>query len=189
MRAYGSEWTDADQSHAMGVSSADWAAYMAARLGHRMTDAQVMEEVVSRIEATYRAQVPLMPGAREAVEVLAGSMPLGLASGSHVRLIRAALEGAGWTNVFSVVVSCDEVARGKPAPDVYLETMRRLHVAPGETVVFEDSTNGILAGHAAGVRLVAVPSRYLPPPADVLNQADRVLASLVEFEPGMLRDL
>ena len=66
LRDYGLEWTNADQSHTMGVSSADWAAYMAGRLDHRMTDEQVMEAVVSRIEATYRAQVPLMPGAREA---------------------------------------------------------------------------------------------------------------------------
>jgi HAD superfamily hydrolase (TIGR01509 family) len=188
-RDYGLEWTNADDAHTMGVSSADWAAYMAGRLGHRMSDEQVMEEVVSRIEATYRAKVPLMPGARDAVEALVGKYPLALASGSHPRLIRAALEGAGWTETFAVVVSCDEVARGKPAPDVYLEATHRLRVSPGDTVVFEDSTFGLQSAHAAGVKLIAVPSSHLPPPPDVLNGADRILASLTEFRPEMLRDL
>jgi HAD superfamily hydrolase (TIGR01509 family) len=189
LRAYGIEWSNADQSHTMGVSSAEWAAYVADRLDHRMTDEQLMEAVVSRIEASYRARVPLLPGAREVVAALARNYPLGLASGSHVRLIRAALEGAGWTNTFWPVVSCDEVARGKPAPDVYVEITRRMHIPVGETVVFEDSVNGILAGRAAGVKVVAVPSVYLPPPADVLRQADRALASLLEFNPAMLNDL
>jgi HAD superfamily hydrolase (TIGR01509 family) len=130
-----------------------------------------------------------MPGAQEIIDQLADLYLLGLASGSPYRLLRAALDGANWNGVFTEILSSDDMPLGKPAPDVYLEITRRLDVLPRETVVFEDSANGILAGHAAGAHVIAVPSTYLRPPVDVLQKADIVLDSLHEFTPVMLRKM
>jgi beta-phosphoglucomutase-like phosphatase (HAD superfamily) len=84
---------------------------------------------------------------------------------------------------FEVTVSSEEVARGKPAPDVYLEALRRMAVAPARAAAIEDSTNGLLSAKAAGMLVVAIPSPVFPPRADALAAADVVLRSLAELTP------
>jgi HAD superfamily hydrolase (TIGR01509 family) len=187
--AYGSEWTDGDQEHTMGVSTTEWARYMADRLDNRLTADQAIEETISRMEARYRENLPVVPGAREVISSLGNRYTLGLASGSHPRLIQATLDATAWWKDFSEIVSGDDVDRGKPAPDIFLEITSRLRVPVAQTAVLEDSANGILAGCAAGVKVIAVPNTHIRPPQDVINKADIVIESLLEFSPGLLQEL
>ena len=87
---------------------------------------------------------------------------LGLASSSNRELIDAVLEAGGISGLFAATVSSEEVARGKPAPDVYLEAARRLGVEPGGCVAIEDSHNGIRSAKAAGMSCIAIPNRAVP---------------------------
>ena len=82
------------------------------------------------------------------------------------------MEKAGLADAFAATVSSEEVERGKPAPDVYLEAARRLGVEPVECVAIEDSTNGIRSAHAAGMAVIAVPNRDFPPDPDALASRD-----------------
>jgi HAD superfamily hydrolase (TIGR01509 family) len=183
------QWTDADQKHVMGSSTLGWAAYLAERLNHEYPVEEIIDRVLAHMVKYYREDVPLLPGARAVIEQLRGRYPLGLASGSSMRLLQPILETAGWNETFDEVLSTDDLERGKPAPDVYLEITRRMGVPTAHTAIFEDSTNGILSGHRAGVKVIAVPSYYLPPPDDVLQKADLVLHSLSDFTLNLLEQL
>jgi HAD superfamily hydrolase (TIGR01509 family) len=123
----------------------------------------------------------VIPGAKEAVERIAARWPLGLASSSNRELIDLVLELLGVAHLFRATVSSEEVARGKPAPDVYLEAARRLGIDPARAAAVEDSHNGILAARAAGMRVVAIPNDRFPPGEDALAAADVVLASPAEL--------
>ena len=84
--------------------------------------------MVAALLDQYRRRLPLLPGAVAAVKRLADRWPLGLASSSNRPVIDAVLERAGITDCFAITVSGEEVAAGKPAPDVYLTATRRLGV-------------------------------------------------------------
>jgi HAD superfamily hydrolase (TIGR01509 family) len=161
----------------MGMSSREWSRYMHETIGLPEPPEQINDEVVRRLSASYRENLPAIPGAREAVERLAARWPLGLASSSNRELIDLALELLGVRYLFKATVSSEEVARGKPAPDVYLEAAHRLGVDPTRTAAVEDSHNGILAAKAAGMRVIAIPNRHFPPDEQALGQADVVLDS------------
>jgi HAD superfamily hydrolase (TIGR01509 family) len=147
---------------------------------------EISREVVRRMLERYRRELPLIPGAVEAVERLAARRPLGLASSSNRELIEAALDASGLARHFRVTVSSEEVARGKPAPDVYLEAARRLDVAPELCAAVEDSHNGIRSAKAAGMRTIAIPNRRFPPGEDALAEADVVLDSINELRPEVV---
>ena len=106
---------------------------------------------------------------------LAGRWPLGLASSANRSIIELVLCEAGLAECFEATVSSEEVARGKPAPDVYLEAARRLNSDPARCVAIEDSSNGLRAAAAAGMRLVAIPNAAFPPDPDALALAGVVL--------------
>ena len=173
----GGRWHDQAQRDMMGMSSPEWSRYMHEVIGLPEPPEEINREVVSRLDATYRKQLPAIPGAREAVERLASHWPLGLASSSNRELIELALELLGVQQLFRATVSSEEVARGKPAPDVYLEAAHRLGVDPSHAAAVEDSHNGILSAKAAGMRVLAIPNRRFPPGEDALAQADVVLDS------------
>jgi HAD superfamily hydrolase (TIGR01509 family) len=137
----------------------------------------------------YAERLPLIDGAVAAVKKLAGSWPLAVASSSNRRLIDRVLEVSGLAPCFEVTVSSEEVARGKPAPDVYLEAARRLGVEPTRCVAIEDSASGIRSAHAAGMHVVAIPNRAFPPAADVLSQAVVVLDSIEALGPDTVREV
>ena len=120
---------------------------------------------------------------------LAEEWPLGLASSSNRPLIDLVLERAGLADSFQVTVSSEEVERGKPAPDVYLEAARRLGVDPDSCAAIEDSTNGIKSAHAAGMAVIAVPNRDFPPDQDALALAAVTLDSLTDLTPGLVRGI
>ncbi len=179
----GGRWHPQAQKDMMGMSSTEWSRYMHDTIGLPEPPEQINREVVERLSAIYREHLPALPGAREAVERLAARWPLGLASSSNRELIELALELLGVEHLFAATVSSEEVASGKPAPDVYLEAARRLGVDPTEAAAVEDSNNGILAAKAAGMRVVALPNRHFPPDPAALEQADAVLDSLGELTP------
>lgn len=175
------------QQAMMGMSSGEWSRYMHEELGLRASPAEINAEVVRRMLARYRRRLPLIDGAVDAVRRLADAFPLAVASSSNRPLIDTVLATAGIAASFSTTVSSEEVAHGKPSPDVYLEAARRLGTAPVRCAAVEDSASGIRAAHAAGMRVLAYPNAHYPPAADVLALADVVLASLDELTPALAR--
>jgi len=175
---------DAEAQRAMmGMSAPEWSRYMHEELGVPDPPEEISDEIVRRMIARYRAHLPLIPGAREAVERLAARWRLGIASSSNRPLIDAALELAGLAHLFQATVSSEEAPRGKPAPDVYLEAARRLGVAPERAAAIEDSHAGIRSAKAAGMRVVAIPNPSYPPDEHALAEADVVLDSISELRP------
>ena len=171
------------QRDMMGMSSPEWSRYMHEVVGLPESPDEIMGEVVALMEARYREELPLIAGAVEAVERLAVRWPLGLASSSNRVLIDLVLELSGLNRFFKATVSSEEVARGKPAPDVYLEACRRLGVEPTRAAAVEDSHAGIASAKAAGMRVVAIPNPSFPPGDAALANADLVLGSLDELTP------
>ena len=180
-RERGGRWHDRAQADMMGMSSAEWSTYMRDVIGLAESPQEINAEVVRRLLARYREALPLLPGAVEAVERLAARWPLGVASSSNREVIDAVLEAAGIAGCFRATVSSEEVERGKPAPDVYLEAARRLAVEPGKCTAVEDSRNGIRSAHAAGMRVIAIPNPHYPPSDEELALAHLVLHSLDEL--------
>jgi HAD superfamily hydrolase (TIGR01509 family) len=183
-RERGGRWHERAQRDMMGMSSTEWSRYMHDVIGLREPPEEISAEVVRRMGGRYRERLPLLPGAVEAVERLAARWPLGLASSSNRPLIDLVLDVSGLARFFRATVSSEEVARGKPAPDVFLEAARRLGVMPERCGVVEDSANGILAGRAAGMVVVAIPNPHFPPGDEALVAADAVLQSLDELTPS-----
>jgi HAD superfamily hydrolase (TIGR01509 family) len=183
----GGRWHDRAQADMMGMSSPEWSRYMHDELGLAESPEEINDEVVRRMLERYRTELPLIEGAVEAVERLAGGFRLAVASSSNRPLIEAVLETAGIAGRFEAVVSSEEVARGKPAPDVYLEAARRLGVAPARAAAVEDSSNGLRAAHAAGLRVVALPNAHYPPAPDALALAHAVVSSPHELTPELMR--
>jgi HAD superfamily hydrolase (TIGR01509 family) len=181
----GGSWTDDATRAMMGMSSLEWSRYMHDELGVDLEPHAISAAVVEKLEQLYDQKLPLFPGAREAVRALSARWPLGLASSSNRAIIDLVLELAGLADAFTVTVSSEEVARGKPAPDVYLEAARRLDVAPDECAAVEDSTNGLRSAAAAGMIVIALPNAAFPPADDALRQASAVIASLDELRPSL----
>jgi HAD superfamily hydrolase (TIGR01509 family) len=182
-RERGGRWSDRAQADMMGMSSPEWSRYMHDVVGLAEPPEEINREVVGRMLDRYGERLPLIDGAVEAVERIAVRWPLGLASSSNRELIDRALEVSGLARYFRATVSSEEVARGKPAPDVYLEAARRLGVDPTTCAAIEDSSSGIRSAHAAGLRVVAIPNAAFPPPDDVLALASAVLPSIRELTP------
>ena len=180
-RERGGRWHDQAQRDMMGMSSREWSRYMHDVIGLADPPEEISAEVVRRLERLYRERLPMIPGAREAVERVAERWPLALASSSNRELIDLALDLMRVAHLFKATVSSEEVGRGKPAPDVYLEAARRLGVDPTHAAAVEDSHNGILSAKAAGMRVLAIPNRRFPPGEDALAQADVVLDSPAEL--------
>jgi HAD superfamily hydrolase (TIGR01509 family) len=181
----GGVWRDDATRAMMGMSSLEWSRYMHDELGVDLEPAAISAAVVEKLEQLYRRELPLLPGAREAVRALAARWPLGLASSSNREIIDLVLELAGLADAFTATVSSEEVPRGKPAPDVYLEAARRLEVAPGDCAAVEDSTNGLRAAAAAGMTVIALPNAAFPPAEDALGLAAAVIGSLDELRPSL----
>ena len=186
VRETGGRWKP-EASHAMlGMSSPEWSRYLQEELGVPLSPEEINDAVVARMLQDYRRDLPLIEGARDAVLRLAGRWPLALATSSNREVIDAVLEASGLAGAFAATVSSEEVARGKPAPDVYVEASARLGVAPGDAAAVEDSTNGLLAARAARMAVVAIPNRAFPPSDEALAAADVVLASISELTPAVI---
>jgi len=180
-RERGGRWHDGAQADMMGMSSLEWSRYMHDELGLADPPEELNGLVVKRMQERYREGLPVIDGAVEAVHRIAARWRLGLASSSNRELIDIALELMDVGDLFAATVSSEEVERGKPAPDVYLEAARRLGVRPEQCVAIEDSANGIRSAKAAAMRVIAIPNRHFPPAGDDQAEADLVLDSPAEL--------
>jgi len=187
VRERGGRYDEEVQRAMMGMSAPEWSRFLHEEAGVPQEPGTINREVVERMLEEYRRELPLLPGAEEAVRRAAAALPLGLASSSNREIFDAVLDLAGLTDCFRATVSSEEVARGKPAPDVYLEAVRRLGVPPGRCAAVEDSHAGIRSAKSAGMRVVAIPNAAYPPDAETLTLADAVVASLEELTLDVLR--
>ena len=167
----GGTWTEQATRAMLGMSSKEWPAYLRDELGVDLTAEEINAEVVGRLTRRYETDLPVVPGAREAVARLGERWPLALASSSNREVIDLVLDALGVTDAFAATVSSEEVGRGKPAPDVYLEAVGRIGADPAACVAIEDSENGIRSAHAAGLRVLAIPNPHFPPAQDALALA------------------
>jgi HAD superfamily hydrolase (TIGR01509 family) len=185
----GGRWHPGAQRAMRGMSSTEWSRYMHEVIELPEPPEEINAEVVRRLAAIYREELPLIPGAVAAVRRLAARFPLGLASSSNRELIDLVLDLAGIADCFRATVSSEEVARGKPAPNVYLEAARLLELPPEDCAAVEDSENGILSARRAGMRVIAIPNPRFPPDQGVLAEADVVLRSPDELTPALVERL
>ena len=185
-RESGGRYDEAATRAMMGMSSPEWSRYMAEELSVPGTPEEINAAIVERMLARYGEAPPLIDGAVDAVRGIAVLYPVAIASSSNPELIEVVLRVAGLDDVVRDAVSSQEVARGKPAPDVYLEAARRLEVDPARCAAVEDSHNGIRSAKSAGMRVLAVPNPHFPPDDDALALADVVLGSIAELTPEQL---
>jgi HAD superfamily hydrolase (TIGR01509 family) len=183
----GGTWKPEATRAMMGMSAPYWSAYLHDELGVALAADAISDAVVAGVVARYDEKLPLLPGARDAVTGLAAHWPLGLASSSNRPVIEHFLDASSLRPAFAVTVSSEEVARGKPAPDVYLAAVDRLDAAPARCVAVEDSSNGIRSAAAAGLAVVAVPNPHFPPAPDALALAATVLDGLAALTPEVIR--
>jgi HAD superfamily hydrolase (TIGR01509 family) len=186
VRERGGRYDAEIQRAMMGMSSPEWSRYLHEDAGVADDPDAINAEVVRRLLSAYRDRLPLIPGALDAVRRLADRFPLGIASSSNRELIDAVLEAAGLAALFAATVSSEEVAHGKPAPDVYLEAARRLGIAPERCAAVEDSHGGIRSAKNAGMRVVAIPNPSYPPDDEALALADVTIGSLDELTVGVV---
>ena len=182
----GRAWPD-DATRAMqGMSTPEWSRYLHDVVGIPESPEDIARTVIDRISARYREHLPLIDGAADAVTRLAEHWPLGLASSSPRTLISTVLDVSGLASAFRVAVSTEEVAAGKPAPDVYLTVASRLGVRPDRAVAVEDSSNGLRSADAAGLAVIAIPNAAFPPAPDALALAAVRLTDLRELTPEVV---
>jgi HAD superfamily hydrolase (TIGR01509 family) len=186
VRGRGGRWRPEAQHRMMGMSTPEWTAYMHEELGLDLSPPEIAAEVSRLLAERYRRSLPLLPGAVDAVRAASARWPLAVASSSPQELIELVLELAGIREDFTVVLSSEQVPRGKPAPDVYLSVLERLGVPAADAAAVEDSASGIQAARAAGMRVVAIPNRVYPPAPEALALADVVLRDATELTPAVL---
>ena len=186
-RDRGVVWTDEYQRLAMGRSTVGWARVMQEKLELDESIAEIIAEMKARVIAKYEERMPTRPGALESVARMRRHFRVGLASGSPTEIIQAVMRITSLDQVFEVMIYGDDLPRGKPAPDIYLEALRRLGVAPAVSLGIEDSANGLRSLKAAGMFAVAAPSPDFPLPDDVLALADAHIATLEDFTVELVR--
>lgn len=186
---HGGRWHDGATPDMQGMSSPEWSAYLRDRLGVDLDTETIADRVVGLVLDRYTQDLPFLPGARDAVVRIGRRWPLGLASSSNRPVIDEVLRRAGLAEHFRTTVSSEEVSRGKPHPDVYLEAARRLGESPGDCAAVEDSTNGIRAAVAAGMKVIAVPNRELAPDPGALAKVHLVVERLADLTARALREL
>jgi HAD superfamily hydrolase (TIGR01509 family) len=162
--ARGGSWTRADQAHCLGGPLERVTAYMAQGSGARATPAELGEALLDEMERLLRTgELTWRPGALELLtECRHVGIPTGLVSASHRRLLTAVADAVAHhpgmpDPAFDVTVAGDEVNRGKPHPEPYLEAALRLGVPIDRCIVIEDSPTGVASGQASGAFVLAVP--------------------------------
>jgi HAD superfamily hydrolase (TIGR01509 family) len=188
-REAGGTWLDDAPRVMMGMSSPEWSAYMRDDLRVPLDAEEINRDVVRRMHEGYEAGLPLLPGALVAVRAMGARWPLGLASSSNREIIDAFLDAAGVRDAFGATLSSEQVARGKPAPDVYLAVAELLGVDPARVVAIEDSANGLRAARAAGMAVIAVPNPHYPPEEEALALADATVETVGEVTPELVEEV
>jgi len=186
VRERGGRYDEEVQRAMMGMSAPEWSRFLHEEAGVPDDLDKINSEVVRRMLEAYRRELPLLPGAVEAVWRAADAFPLALASSSNREVFEEVLELTGLADCFRATVASEEVEHGKPAPDVYLEAARRLGAEPSRCTAVEDSHAGIRSARAAGMRVVAIPNAAYPPDEEALALADAVVRSLDELTVDVL---
>jgi beta-phosphoglucomutase-like phosphatase (HAD superfamily) len=178
-RRHGRSWGPEDHPYVAGRSSREWAAAMRERLGIAASEDEIERAVVDGVVDVLRREgPPQVEGAADAARRISTLTRTALASSAHRDIIAATLAAVGLDGTFDAIVSSDDVARGKPNPDVFLEALRRVGAVPERSMVVEDSLYGVLAGRAAGMTVVLVPIPSFPPPPLAVDDADWILDRL-----------
>ncbi|MBC8100948.1 MAG: HAD family phosphatase [Armatimonadetes bacterium] len=185
----GKVWQPDAHRLVMGRATLEWAQVMQDHLALTTPPRQIADEMIARMATKYAERLPVRPGAIEAVKVAAAHYKVGLASGSPTTLIQTVMQLTGLDAVFETLVYGDDITHGKPAPDIYIEALRRLGVAASEAVGVEDSANGIRSLHAAGMRIIAAPSPAFPLSDDILALADAKIDTLEAFSLALVQGL
>jgi HAD superfamily hydrolase (TIGR01509 family) len=186
---HGGRWTAELQTQMMGVRTADWSTALSNITRGKITPEAAAREVIEKLAALYRQNLPVIDGAVETVRALAPRFRLGLASGSPPELIALTLQLMELTECVDVAMSADEVQHGKPMPDPYVELARRLRLDPAVCVAVEDSANGIRSAAAAGAHVVAIPRGEHHPDSATLRLAGAVVRSIFELTPELVMSL
>jgi HAD superfamily hydrolase (TIGR01509 family) len=186
VRLYGGTWHDGAQAAMIGMRTEEWARYIHDELGVALAPRAIAERVVATVSERLQ-DVPILRGATEALERLARTFRLGLATSAALPVAQVVLAKTGWDKLVAVVVSADEVAHGKPAPDVYVRALELLQADPEQAAAVEDSANGIRSAYAARLAVVAIPNHDFPPDAGALALAARVLPNLDTLSAGVVR--
>lgn len=183
------DWTWDNQTQTMGLSTKDWLEYMFSQAKGMFTKEEILTGIIDRMKKYYlNGEVDIMHGANEALKFAKDNFKVGLASGSYKEILYSVVKVNNWVANFDEILSSDDMERGKPNPDIYLEVARRLGVQPEECIVLEDSRDGIKAGVAAGAKVIAVPSKEVKVPQEVLDSAFAVIDTLNDF-PQMANKL
>jgi HAD superfamily hydrolase (TIGR01509 family) len=187
---HGGRLDDSAFSGTVGLSQEATAAYVMRHAGVTFDVADSSRQVWQRVMERLKTETNALPGAVELVRTLAGrKIPLAIASNALTVYIENALDGLGLKQYFPVTVSIDQVAQGKPAPDVYCTAAQRLGVDPARCLAFEDSRVGVQAAAAAGMRVIAVPDQRSSHSGDGYQAAWRVYPSLEEALEDLDGDL
>jgi len=182
-RRHGRGWGPEDHPVVAGKNSREWAASMRTHLGISAGEDEIERAIVDGVvDALRRDGAPPVEGAADAARRISTHTRTALASSAHRDIIAATLAAAGLDGTFDAVVSSDDVPRGKPHPDVFLEAAHRLATPPDRCLVVEDSLAGVLAGRTAGMTVLLVPSPSFPPPPEALAAADWILDRLDALE-------
>ncbi len=187
-REHGAAWTPRAHTDMMGMSSPEWTAYMHHALGMPLTPDEIRDAVVARLGDEYRREPPFLRGAVSAIGRMAAEYPCAIASSSNRELIALMVELGGLAEAIPVFVASEEVDRGKPHPDVYLEAARRMAADPRRCVAVEDSTAGIRSALDAGMRVVSVPNPDYPPDPAVVERTHLVVSHIAGLTPELLRE-
>jgi HAD superfamily hydrolase (TIGR01509 family) len=179
LQARGKTWELETQKHLIGMRMSDFWARMCSAYQLPEAPEMLIAEATNRMVEEIPKRVEPRPGANELIAYFHGrGVPMAIASSSPMPIIDAVVESRGWAGYFQVWVSGDEVAHGKPAPDIYLETARRMKVPSDEVLTLEDSRNGARSAVAAGMICYAVPDPTHNSPADFEGVTPYVFASL-----------
>ena len=187
-RAQGREWLEADTRECQGKSVPEWAHYLADRSG--LTPPQARDAVVAYVMDAYdNGEVPLLPHAAELVQGVSRRVPVGLATSAPREVIDRVVARPELAGCFTATVSSAEVARGKPSPDVYLAALEQLNGDPSRSFAVEDSSNGIRAAAAAGLRVIGIENPQYPVAEDAARLATVILRSLLDVADRLFADL
>lgn len=185
--ANGGHWKPDAAAAMIGMRTDEWARYAHDELGVAMAPSEIAKRVVESVAERLK-NPPVIRGADAALRRLASDFRLGLASSAALVVAQTVLAATRWDALFTVVVSADEVPRGKPEPDVYLRALELLDAEPSQAAAVEDSANGIRSAYAARITVIAIPNREFPPDAEALSLASRVVAGLDDLNAALIRE-
>uniref|UniRef100_A0A5B7CAN5 riboflavin kinase n=1 Tax=Davidia involucrata TaxID=16924 RepID=A0A5B7CAN5_DAVIN len=179
---FGKQWDGRGAHRIVGKTPSEAAAAIVEDYGLPLS----MEEFISEVTPMFSDQwcnIKALPGANRLIKHLRGhGVPMALASNSPRANIETKISyHLGWKESFSFIIGGDEVTAGKPSPEIFLEAAKRLNIDPSNCLIIEDSLPGVMAGKAAGMEVVAVPS--LPKQSHLYTSADEVINSLLDLRP------